>query len=65
MTPEELYDELHKELVTIQAKLRAVEQVAESKIPASPDRHCLCHEIVESWDAVERAKELLARAYRK
>lgn len=51
MTPGEVRDEL----VTIQERLRKLEDVVECQKSANVGYHEVCHEMTEGWEAMERA----------
>ncbi len=53
MTPSEVRDEL----VTIQERLRKLEDTVERQKSANVGYCDLCHEMTEGWDALERAIE--------
>ena len=53
MTPSEVRDEL----VTIQERLRKLEDAVERQKSANAGYYNVCHEITEGWDALERAIE--------
>ena len=53
MTP----SEVRNELVSIQERLRAVEDTVERQKSTNAGYWNVCHEITEGWDALERAIE--------
>jgi hypothetical protein len=54
MTPSRIRDAL----ALIQAQVRDLEERIEAQNSANPVYQPLCHELTESWDALERAAAL-------
>ena len=55
MTPSEIRDEL----VTLQERLRKVEDTVERQKSVNAGYHNVCHELTEGWEALDRAIENL------